>query len=198
MRVLEPRVIRSIGRRRRQGVKKDHSLFNDLDSTGQFHRDSPVGRIFHPGTVSFREISSNDSLHITVSPGNRVSVHVDRLSPLDVRPGHRCRYSLVRALGHNVVHAMDTAVRFCGRRGARPRCHLDCEVTIVDDATQDIYEFSCKAAGAKGCRWSTRAHSEEELVANVAEHARRTHGVKNFSDTIAKYALQVARPTSQS
>ncbi|MCA1691504.1 MAG: hypothetical protein LC733_04610 [Actinobacteria bacterium] len=73
-------------------------IFNDLDAGGRFHRDSALGRIFHPGSVSFREISPKDSLHISVLPGNRLSVHVDRLSPLVVR-ADRCRYSAARVVG---------------------------------------------------------------------------------------------------
>lgn len=168
-------------------------MFSELDASGRFHRDSTVGRLFHPGTVSFREKSAVDSLHITVSPENRVSVHVDRVSPLDVRPGRRVRYSVVRTLGHNVVHAFDAAVRACTRRGADHRCHLDCEVIVVEENSEEFFEFSCKAAGAEGCNWSTRAQTEEELVANVAEHARGSHGVKTLSDTLARYALQISR-----
>ncbi len=55
------------------------------------------------------------------------------------------------------------------------------------------YEFSCRAAGAEGCGWKTRAASEDELVAKVAEHARKVHKVKNVSDTIANYARASAR-----
>lgn len=173
-------------------VKAPEPVFSDLDASGRFHRDTTVGRLFHPGTVSFREISPVDSLHITVSPDNRVSVHVDSVSPLDVRPGRRTRYSVVRAVGHNAVHVFEAAVRACTRRRADHRCHLDCEIVVVDEGAQDVYEFSCKAAGAEGCGWSTRATSQEELVANVADHARRKHGVKNFTDTIARYATQVS------
>lgn len=55
------------------------------------------------------------------------------------------------------------------------------------------YEFSCRTAGAEGCGWKTRAASEDELVAKVAEHVRKTHKVKNVSDTIANYARASAR-----
>jgi predicted small metal-binding protein len=55
------------------------------------------------------------------------------------------------------------------------------------------YEFSCRTAGAEGCSWKTRAASEDELVAKVAEHARKVHKVKNVTDTIANYARSSAR-----
>lgn len=168
-------------------------LFSDLDRTGPFHRDSAIGRIFHPGTASFREITPSDSLHIAVTPDNRVSVHVDRLSPLAIRPDG-CRYSVVRAVAHNVVHVVDVVVRVCrGGGGGRHRCDLQCEASAARATAPGVYQFSCKAAGAEGCGWVARATSEEELVAKVAEHARRVHGVKQLSSTIEAYALEVAR-----
>jgi predicted small metal-binding protein len=174
-------------------VDARHSLFSELDGTALFHRDTALGRVFHPGTLSYREIATRDSLHITVSPENRVSVHVDRLSPLAVRPGRPCRYSFPRAVAHNVVHVAEAVALLYRRRRLGHRCELDCEVVAVEASPERVYEFSCKAAGAEVCRWSTRATSEEELVAEVAEHARRVHRVKTVSDTIAAYALDVAR-----
>ena len=168
-------------------------VFGGLDERGRFHRDNALGRIFHPGTVSFREIALEDSLHVTVSPQNRVSVHVDRLSPLAVRPGRRCRYSLPRAVAHNLVHVVEALRRMSRRRRGRHRCELDCEATAVPAPARDAYEFSCKAAGAEGCRWSTRAATEEELIAKVADHARCVHGVERFGETLTTYALAVAR-----
>ena len=55
------------------------------------------------------------------------------------------------------------------------------------------YEFSCKDAGAEGCGWKTRAATEDELVAKVAEHAQKRHKVKNVTATIANYARASAR-----
>ncbi len=173
-------------------------VFAELDGRAPFHRDTALGRLFHPGTVSFREMTTNDSLHITVSPQNHVSVHVDRLSPLAVRSGRPCRYSVLRAVAHNVAHVFDAVVLVRRRRPARHRCELDCEIVTVEASPERVYEFSCKAAGAEGCGWSTRATSEEELVGKVAEHARRVHRVKAVSDTIAAYALDVARTNGAS
>ena len=128
-----------------------------------------------------------------MSPDNRVSVHVDRLSPLAVRAGRGCRYSLVRAVAHNVVHVAESVVRLCRGRAGRQRCELECEASAARPAGPALYEFSCKAAGAEGCGWVARATTEEELVAKVAEHARRVHQVKQLSGTIEAYALDVAR-----
>jgi predicted small metal-binding protein len=55
------------------------------------------------------------------------------------------------------------------------------------------YEFSCRAAGAEGCGFKTRAATEDELVAKVAQHAQKVHKVKNVTGTIAAYARANAR-----
>jgi len=55
------------------------------------------------------------------------------------------------------------------------------------------YEFSCRDAGAEGCNWKTRAATEDELVAKVAEHAQKRHKVKTVTATIANYARSAAR-----
>ncbi len=55
------------------------------------------------------------------------------------------------------------------------------------------YEFSCRSAGAEGCGWKTRAATEDELVAKVAQHAQKVHKVKNVTGTIAAYARSAAR-----
>ncbi len=112
-------------------------LFRQLDADGRFHRDTALGRLFHPGTVSYRQISATDSLHVAVHPDNRVSVHVDRFSPLVVRMGRRCRYSVARAIVHNVVHLAESAARLVRRERGRHNCHLDCEIVWVPDDELD-------------------------------------------------------------
>ena len=106
--------------------------FSQLDASGRFHRDSALGRMFHPGAVSFREICATDSLHVLVLRENRLSVHVDRVSPLVARAG-RCRYSVVRTVAHNVAVVLETVAGAVLRRPSRPRCHLDCEIVWVPD-----------------------------------------------------------------
>ncbi|MGH9280319.1 MAG: hypothetical protein ACRD12_19745 [Acidimicrobiales bacterium] len=108
-------------------------LLQGLDGHAQFHRDNALGRIFHPGTRSYRQRSALDSVHLAVHPDNRVSVHVDRVSPLVVRTGRRCRYSVVRALVHNVVAAAEAVGHLAGRRWGRQRCELDCKIVWVPD-----------------------------------------------------------------
>jgi len=176
---------------RRQNVA-DGEVFRTLDESGRFHRDTRVGRLFHPGKVTFREIRPTDSVHITLADDNRFSVHVDRVSPLSTGSG-RSRYSLSRAVGHNFVHAGEAFARCLRRSGGKQRCHLDCGVvTQHTEAEETVYEYSCRAAGAEGCRWKTRTTSEDELIVQVTEHVRAVHGVKSMGDTLARYAIEVA------
>ncbi len=188
--------VRAGTRLRRSDVSRG-PVFSKLDSTGAFHRDGPLGRIFHPGTDSYREISRTDSLHIAVTADNHVSVHVDRVSPLAGGVRGKSRYSLFRILHHNFTHGVDCSVRLWRRHGANHRCEMDCEIVTIDDdptaASGRTYEFSCRAAGAQGCRWKTRTTSEEELLARVTEHARTAHGISAINNTLTSYARMVAR-----
>lgn len=113
------------------------TLFPALDRTGRFHRDSFIGRIFHPGAVSYREISATDSLHLAVKADNRISVHIDRVAPLAVRVGRRCRYSVGRAILHNLLHLVEATERLVRRRRGAHNCHLDCEIVWVPDDEED-------------------------------------------------------------
>jgi len=56
-----------------------------------------------------------------------------------------------------------------------------------------VFEHSCKKAGAEGCGFTTRAGTEEELKARVADHARKKHGVATMTDTIYSYLRETAR-----
>ena len=88
-------------------------------------------------------------------------------------------------------------MRLWRRHGSNHRCELDCEMAAVEGDSAIgravMYEFSCRAAGAQGCRWKTRAPSEEELLAKVTEHARTAHGVATTSGTLANYTRMVTR-----
>lgn len=55
------------------------------------------------------------------------------------------------------------------------------------------YEFDCRTAGAAGCNWKARGATEDEVIAKVAEHARKKHKVKTVTDTIANYARSATR-----
>jgi len=85
-------------------VEDPEALVRELEATGRFRRDSPLGRLFHRGKISLREVSATHSLHITLGDGNRVSAHVDRYSPLaPSQPEDGCRYSLARIAAHNLA-----------------------------------------------------------------------------------------------
>ncbi len=101
-------------------------LFRHLEASGRFHRDTGFGRIFHPGSVSFRENRPNDSLHLLVH-GDRIAAHVDRVSPLGLRPARRYRYSLRRAAAHNVAGMAQDVVRLVRGRQGDHRSQLSCE-----------------------------------------------------------------------
>jgi NRPS condensation-like uncharacterized protein len=91
-----------------------------LVSSGRFHKDTGLGRIYHPGSVSLRENTRTDSLHVVVH-GDHLSAHVDKVSPLGTG-----RYSVQRAALHNVVGAAQDLVRLLRGRKGDHRSHLDC------------------------------------------------------------------------
>lgn len=102
------------------------ALLHHLDVSGRFHRDSRLGRLYHPGMVSLRETVATESLHISVDD-NRVAAHVDEVAPLDVESEGRSRYSIRRALLHNLAGmAQDLVTILRGRRGDH-RSELNCE-----------------------------------------------------------------------
>ncbi|HVL05352.1 MAG TPA: hypothetical protein VM388_05160 [Acidimicrobiales bacterium] len=93
-----------------------------LLSSGRFRKDSGLGRIYHPGSVSLRENAPADSLHIVIHH-DHISAHVDKVSPLGEKPG----YSFHRAALHNAVGAAQDLVRLLRGRKGDHRSHLDCE-----------------------------------------------------------------------
>ena len=106
-------------------------LIHSLEANPRFHRDSLLGSIFHLGWISYREISPVDSLHIVIR-GDRVSAHVDDVSPLVVRTDGSCRYAWGRVVAHNVlVMSGDLARRVRGVR--RQRCNLRCTAEPVEE-----------------------------------------------------------------
>jgi hypothetical protein len=107
-------------------------LIGALASTDRFHRDTGLGNILHPGKISFREVSAVDSLHVIID-GNRVSAHVDDISPLRRRRDGSIGYSLPRILAHNVTGVLADVNRILRGAQGEHRCNLDCEVVWVDD-----------------------------------------------------------------
>lgn len=110
------------------GVSDPVALLRHLEASGRFHRDTGFGRLFHRGQVSLRENQPADSLHVVVD-GNRIAAHVDRVSPLGLRPERPSRYSLRRAAAHNLAGMAQDLVRLLRGRQGDHRCRLDCEWT---------------------------------------------------------------------
>lgn len=106
-----------------------------LASSDQFHRDTFLGRLLHPGSLSFRERVAEHSIHILIT-GNQVSVHVDRYAPLTITP-NGSRYSFWRAGAHNLAHIGEDFLRLLtGRRGEH-RCVLHCQRVDTGDGVLD-------------------------------------------------------------
>lgn len=56
-----------------------------------------------------------------------------------------------------------------------------------------MYDYSCNNAGAVACGYALKAESEQELRAQVSEHARTKHDVKQMSDTIFNFMRDTAK-----
>lgn len=82
-------------------VKDHRSFFSSLLTTARFCVDTAVGGMLHRGATSVREISTGDSLHLSLSTDNLVSAHIDAISPVAGREtGGLCRYEPARAAAH--------------------------------------------------------------------------------------------------
>ena len=146
-------------------------LFRHLEQSRRFHRDRLLGRIFHPGAISLRENIGTNSLHITVL-GNRVTAHVDRVSPLGARSERNPRYSLARIAVHNVSGmAADVGRLLRGRQGDH-RCELDCEFTLGPDGKPPRgLERDIPLLDPATSAWSV--HSEARVAGDVDEDRLR-------------------------
>ncbi|HEV2068371.1 MAG TPA: hypothetical protein VGR26_01100, partial [Acidimicrobiales bacterium] len=102
------------------------AFLQHLEASGRFHRDTGLGRLFHPGRVSLRENQPSDSLHVVIRD-NQVAAHVDRVSPLGLRPERPSRYSLRRAAAHNVAGMAQDLFRLLRGRQGDHRSEVDCE-----------------------------------------------------------------------
>ena len=107
------------------------ALLAHLDANGHFHRDGRIGRMYHAGQVSLREDVPTDSLHVSVDD-NRVRAHVDEASPLAVKPGEPSRYSVPRAVVHNLLGMGGDLLSIVRGRQGDHQCELDCE-WVSDD-----------------------------------------------------------------
>jgi hypothetical protein len=114
------------------GADTPFELMKALEADPSFRRDSTLGGIFHLGKVSYRETSATNSVHIVID-GDRVSAHIDEVSPLRLRPDGSSRYAWGRVLAHNLLVVIgDAARRLRGQKGVQ-RCNLRCGVEWIDD-----------------------------------------------------------------
>jgi hypothetical protein len=107
-------------------------LLEALEASDRFRRDSRLGAIFHPGTISFRELTRTDSLHITIA-GSRVSAHVDEISPFNFGSDGSAHYCWTRVMAHNLSGLKSDLVRRARGLNGQQRCNLECEAVWVDD-----------------------------------------------------------------
>jgi hypothetical protein len=123
----EPEAARS----RAPTVADPAALLAHLEASGHFHRDGRAGRIYHAGQVSLREDVPTDSLHVSVDD-NRVRAHVDEASPLAVDSEGPSRYSLPRAVAHNLLGMGGDLLSIVRGRQGDHRCALDCQWVSAD------------------------------------------------------------------
>lgn len=141
------------------------ALLRHLDVSGRFHRDGRLGRMYHAGMVSLREDVPTDSLHISVQ-GDRVTAHIDEVSPLAVDPDGGSRYSVRRAVAHNLSGmARDLVSLLRGTQGDH-RCELSCEWVTggAEEASADA-----RLLDPQSSAWSVQA---EVRVTGTLDEAR--------------------------
>lgn len=110
-----------------------------LEADDRFRRDSVFGGIFHLGAISFRDLSATNSLHVVIR-GDRVSAHVDEVSPLVMSPDGSRRYAWGRVVAHNLLVLLGDASRRLGGQRGRQRCNLQCVAEWVDDDDEEEKE----------------------------------------------------------
>lgn len=148
------------------------ALFRALERSARFRRDTRLGGIFHSGKISFRELAPTDCLHIVID-GNRVSAHVDEISPLDFGQDASVRYSLGRVLVHNLSGARSELIRrLAGTSGAQ-RCHMACDVVWVDDdeAIAEVAGDCCDDASGDGHREHSVATETVQVPFSLVDEA---------------------------
>lgn len=107
-------------------------LFRDLEARGELHRDTGIGRIYHPGALSYREAVSENALHVIVR-GDHVSAHIDRVSPIEFPEKGQAHYSIWRTAVHNLAGMAEGTMRALGARRPNSRCEPAGEWIEVDD-----------------------------------------------------------------
>ncbi len=134
-------------------------LIQVLDAGGRFHRDSRLGRIYHRGTLSYRQLCPTDSLHVVIV-GERISMHIDRISPLKSRPDGSVRYPLTRVVAHNLAGIGDGLTRRGNRMGHRGHSRDDIAFDPgVDEMTRSSSVMGRRARTGEGSETEGRRRS---------------------------------------
>ncbi|MDQ4145005.1 MAG: hypothetical protein M3198_14945 [Actinomycetota bacterium] len=114
------------------------ALMRELLESGNFCKDTGLGRIYHRRKVSLREISTTQSLHVSVRSDGLLSVHLDRISPaVGRKPGcDDCRYSVPTVVRHNVTGIAEDFVRLLTRR--RAQRHLEPANFSIQEVAKEL------------------------------------------------------------
>jgi hypothetical protein len=89
------------------------ALLEALEGSGRFCQATGAGASQHPGQTTLREVSSSDSLHVSIGPGNQFDAHIDHHSPVTAYPpGGLCpNEPTPAAVGHIATELVPEIVR---------------------------------------------------------------------------------------
>lgn len=122
-------------------------VLDALRHSGHFCRDGRVGGMLHHGGTSFREIAKASGLHLTLRPGDRLSVHVDRAVPaMAAKADGGCIYGRRQAMVHL---SLDVFSSLRSRHGAGGGEHSPV-VTAVSTAV--VAHFLRRSGGPRPSR----------------------------------------------
>ncbi|HVL99915.1 MAG TPA: condensation domain-containing protein [Egibacteraceae bacterium] len=107
------------------------AFLRELEASERFQRDNAVGRIFHPGAVSYRQAVAENSVHFVWERG-RLLAHVDRYSPVRFTKDGTARYAFWRVAVHNVAGAVTDVLSLPHRQHSGERCPTAGETIEVD------------------------------------------------------------------
>lgn len=146
-------------------------LLRSLVASGRFHLDTGFGRIFHPGKISLRENVPTNSLHILVDD-NRVSAHVDLVSPLGLRPRSSSRYATGRIAAHNLSGMAADVVRLLRGRQGDHRCELACQWYRPGDEGAEAGAAGMGPSGSEGYSGGSSSVQFEARVGGRVDEER--------------------------
>jgi NRPS condensation-like uncharacterized protein len=176
------------------------SLFRALASSHRFRQDTALGAMFHRRSVSFRELSATNSLHVVFHRGH-VSAHVDRVSPLNLNPDRPAHYSLARVLAHNALAAIEHLGRMVAN-WSKPRSKLSIPAPSTHDHDHmdsagrssqpllvpfSIIDEAVHLLDAEAAPWSI------QLELRVTGHLDETRVRGALADALARHPMARAR-----